>query len=223
MAGGSGADDREPVNLEEDPLRASLSRTCFIFMSDGGYSGARGSGIILDWMVGGKNVKFVMTCAHCLADNDRAQAGGVKFFSDITCYTMYNGMNSYAQKYRVLKAYVHPAWRGDPGSGFDFGVGILGECVEGDVPMPETYDDYFVAQVSKSTEATMVGSEGYVVGYPAAWDRTMSEMSGAFKRVASRQVSQYEGRAVYYDIDQTGGNSGGPVFTKDPRFIEALK
>jgi len=69
----------------------------------------------------------------------------------------------------------------------------------------------------------MKGAEGYVVGYPGAWDRTMTEMSGAFTRVSVNRKGQYTGRAVYYDIDQTGGNSGGPVFTKDPNFIQALK
>jgi len=126
MAGGSSADERVPVDLDESPLRASLARTCFILMKEE-YSMSRGSGIILDWLVDGKKVKFVMTCAHCLADPYLVgRTGQVKFYKDITCMTLYNGHYDYAQKYKVLKAFVHPCWDGSPGNGFDYGVGILG-------------------------------------------------------------------------------------------------
>ena len=84
----------------------------------------------------------------------------MELYSDMTCYTLWNGWNSYAKKYRVLKAFVHPCWRGSPATGFDYGVGILGAEEDGDLTLSadEINDDYFTAQVSQETERIIKGA-----------------------------------------------------------------
>ena len=224
-AGADASDNREPVDLDETPMRASVARTCYVSCSDG-FGKSRGSGIILDWNINGKEVKFLMTAAHCLADAKMAsKTGRVMLFKSITCYQLYDGGSTYAEKYKVLSAHVHPAWGGSPIDGFDYGIGILGAPQGGrDKELPEQiYDDYFVAQVSKMSEDIIKGQIGKVIGYPASWENTMTQMSGPFRGVKVVKKKGYEGHCLLYDIDQTGGNSGGPVFTEDPDFVEQLK
>ena len=110
-----------PVDLDETPLRASIARTCFISMENHKGKRYRGSGIILDWVVGGKPVRFVMTCGHNFAEHKN---GVTYHMRNLTCYQLYTG-DTYAEKYQVTRAYVHPCWDGNPGSGFDFAVGLL--------------------------------------------------------------------------------------------------
>ena len=51
----------------------------------------------------------------------------------------------------------------------------------------------------------------------------MITTKGKFRNVLTKTVGQYEGRAVFFHIDHTGGKSSGPVFTRDSNFIAALK
>lgn len=121
----------------------------------------------------------------------------------MTCYTLWNGWNSYAKKYRVLKAFVHPCWRGSPATGFDYGVGILGAEEDGDLALSadEINDDYFTAQVSQETERIIKGAMGHVAGYPGSWGETMCEMSGQFQNVEVTRRGQYTGHCISYNID----------------------
>ena len=114
----------------------------------------RGTGYILNWNLRGKQIKFVITCAHNLGE---VNGSYLTTYSDITCYTLWNGYNSYAKKYRVLKAFVHPCWKGDPDTGFDYGIGILGAPSDGNLALDdsEINDDYFVAEVGATTGETI--------------------------------------------------------------------
>ena len=69
----------------------------------------------------------------------------------------------------------------------------------------------------------MTNKMGRVIGFPGSWGDTMTEMNGQFRNTRTKRVGQYTGVSVYYDIDQTGGNSGGPVFTVDSNFVDQLK
>jgi V8-like Glu-specific endopeptidase len=62
-----------------------------------------------------------------------------------------------------------------------------------------------------------------VRGYPGSWKNTMCTMNGNFLKTLTRRRGQYTGRAIVYDIDQSPGNSGGPVFAVDPSAVRALK
>lgn len=64
---------------------------------------------------------------------------------------------------------------------------------------------------------------GQVVGYPGDWNTTMAEDSGKFVDVSTRSRGQYTGQAISYDLDTAGGNSGGPIFSRDPTVLNALR
>lgn len=51
----------------------------------------------------------------------------------------------------------------------------------------------------------------------------MASMSGKFLKTNTERRGHYEGRAIVYDIDQSPGNSGGPIFATDPDAVRALK
>jgi V8-like Glu-specific endopeptidase len=131
---------------------------------------------------------------------------------------MYKGQRDYARKFKVLRAIVHPAWNGSPSNGFDYGIGILGEA-ENDNSMPETHDDYFVSPVENADQYDVRGKMGRVIGFPGSWGDTMTEMNGRFTECRTSRRGQYTGVSLWYDIDQTGGNSGGPVFTIDSGLV----
>lgn len=185
--------------------------------------GSRGTGFVFNWVLAnGKKVSFVLTCAHVFAE---AQGGHLKVHSNISCYTMWNGHTSYRKKYRVLKAMVHPAWRGSPATGFDYAIGILGSPEIGDIDIPdeEINDDFFIAQVGPTAERILMNSHGVIAGYPGSWGNTMAEHSGNFLEVKTCRRGQYTGRYVRYNIDTTGGNSGGPVWCDDADALSALR
>ena len=141
-----------------------------------------GSGYILDWVVGGKPIKFVMTCAHNFADDYTSNGRLVTLpFKNITCYQLYDSNGDYAEKYKVTKTFIHPCWNGTPGCGFDFAVGILSAPMGGrNREMPQVYDDYFVATLSEEVQEKFIGMEGLVVGYPGDWNGTMAYHDGPF-------------------------------------------
>jgi len=90
-----------------------------------------------------------MTCAHNFADAEKAKYGNAKHKANITCYTMRKD-GEYAECYKVIKSYIHPAWKGSPATGFDYCIGVLALESRGSMQKPsesEQYDDYFMAVV----------------------------------------------------------------------------
>lgn len=165
-------------------------------------SGSRGTGFIFDWVISGKKIKFVMTCAHVVCSE---KYGSLVFHDDITCYTMWQGMENWARKYRIVKSIVHPAYDGSPATGFDYAIGILGEEEQGNayVPDSEIKDDFFVAQVSDSTMSVLEGTQGLIQGYPGSWDTTMVKHAGEFMEPGTTRKGQYTGIRIRYNIDQS--------------------
>lgn len=144
--GGNMVDDRVEVDLDQSPLDLSTAIICrIISLSEGGE--CYGSGIVLDWNIDGQNVKFVMTCAHNFVDPyEKMKTGRTVQLANPTCYTMMKGINSFASCYKVIKSYIHPAYCGDPSTGFDYAIGILALSTTGDREEPSNaFDDYFIA------------------------------------------------------------------------------
>jgi len=83
----------------------------------------------------------------------------------------------------------------------------------------KTHDDYFVSPVENADQYDVRGKMGRVIGFPGSWGDTMTEMNGRFTECRTSRRGQYTGVSLWYDIDQTGGNSGGPVFTIDSGLV----
>ena len=126
----------------------------------------------------------------------------------------------------MVKAFVHPAFDGIGHGGFDYAIGILGPPLGGtrNSKMPEaTYDDFFVATVSEQNIDRIIGKQIQNVGFPSMWKGVMTYHDGPCLGYYSSHRMDYNGRSYKMDIDATPGNSGGPVFTRDPAFVSFLR
>ena len=78
----------ESIHLSYDvPELACKDRTSLIVFQDAEGNNRNASGIILEWIVGGKKARFILTAAHVLADAKTAQeTKKAKFHKNMMVY-----------------------------------------------------------------------------------------------------------------------------------------
>ena len=84
----------------------------------------------------------------------------------------------------------------------------------------ESFDNYPTSTIGDSDQS-VIGSDIYVIGFPATTGRTGAQRDIEFTSgiVTSRPQSRPQGYTLRYNAVTKGGMSGGPVFDTDARLI----
>ena len=67
--------------------------------------------------------------------------GSLRFFNDLTAYSMRKGFATYALKSKITSCVVHPDYDGTPHCGYDIALCLLGEELGSKNHTIENYSD----------------------------------------------------------------------------------
>ena len=69
---------------------------------------------------------FIQTAAHCVCRYS-ARHDRFVYYKNIWAYRARIGEDTYLARYKIDQVYIHPEYQGEPESGFDMAILVIGE------------------------------------------------------------------------------------------------